>query len=92
MKTNVIPVGNRVLIKKKEADQYFNGTSILIPENQRQDELKGYVVAVGKDVEEVKVGDLIQYADYALPTKMKHEGEDHLLIAAGDVFAVLVNE
>ena len=92
MKTKVIPVGNRVLIKKKEADQYFNGTSILIPKNQRQDELKGYVVAVGKDVEEVKVGDLIQYADYALPTKMKHEGEDHLLIAAGDVFAVLVNE
>ena len=92
MKTKVIPVGKRVLVKKKDADAYFPGTKILIPENQRQDELKGYVIAVGKEVDEVQVGDLVQYADYALPTKMKHEGEDHLLIAAGDIFAVLVDE
>tara|TARA_B100001769_G_C21963123_1_gene518206 strand:- start:502 stop:780 length:279 start_codon:yes stop_codon:yes gene_type:complete len=92
MKTKVIPVGKRVLIKKKDADAYFAGTSIMIPESQREDELKGYVIAVGKEVDEVEVGDLVQYADYALPTKMKHEGENHLLIAAGDIFAVLVNE
>jgi len=92
MKTKVIPVGKRVLIKKKDADAYFAGTSIMIPESQREDELKGHVIAVGKEVDEVEVGDLVQYADYALPTKMKHEGEDHLLIAAGDIFAVLVNE
>lgn len=92
MKTKVIPVGNRVLVKKKDAEAYFPGTTILIPENQRQDELKGHVVAVGKEVKEVNVGDLVQYADYALPTKMKHDGEDHLLISAGDIFAVLVNE
>ena len=92
MKTKVIPVGKRVLVKKKDADAYFQGTSILIPENQRKDELKGYVIAGGKEVEEVKVGDLVQYADYAIPTKMEHDGEDHLLITAGDIFAVLVNE
>jgi co-chaperonin GroES (HSP10) len=91
MKTKVIPVGKRVLIKKKDADAYFQGTSIMIPESQRQEELKGYVIAIGKEVDEVKVGDCIQYADYALPTKMKHQGEDHLLIAAGDIFAVLVD-
>ena len=45
-----------------------------------------------KKLMKLKVGDLVQYADYAIPTKMKHEGEDHLLIAAGDIFAVLVNE
>ena len=38
MKTKVIPVGKRVLVKKKDADAYFQGTSILIPENQRKDE------------------------------------------------------
>ena len=55
MKTKVIPVGKRVLIKKKDADAYFQGTSIMIPESQRQDELKGYVIAVGKEVDEVKI-------------------------------------
>ena len=28
MKTKVIPVGNRVLIKKKKADEFFPGTKI----------------------------------------------------------------
>ena len=92
MKTKVIPVGNRVLVKKKDAEAYFPGTTILIPENQRQDELKGHVIAVGKEVKEVSVGDLVQYADYALPTKMKHDGEDHLLIQQIYHLLILVSD
>ena len=93
MKTKVIPVGNRVLIKKKKADEFFPGTKIIIPDAAKEEDYKGHVVGVGPDVEKtIKVGDLVQYADYATPTVMKHMGEDHLLIAAGDIFAVIVNE
>jgi len=28
------------------------------------------------------------YADYAVPTALIHEGEEHLLINAGDVFVI----
>lgn len=61
----------------------------MIPETSRKSDYKGYVIAIGKDVQEIEVGDLVQYADYAVPTEMKHEGEPHLLINVGDIFAVI---
>jgi co-chaperonin GroES (HSP10) len=84
----ITPVGKRILIKKKE-DVYYPGTQIIIPEPLRTKNYKGYVIAVGKEVEEIKVGDLIQYADYAVPTEMRHEEEPHLLITVGDVLAII---
>ena len=46
---------------------------------------------LGQEVTEVKVGDLIQYVDYATPVEMKHNGETHLLIAQGDILAVVID-
>ena len=86
----VRPVGKRILIKQQEAAQTFGGGAIYIPEAQRQEECKGTVIAVGKDEEEIKKGDFIQYADYIKPIEMEHDGETHLIIAQGDVLAVLV--
>jgi len=85
----ITPVGKRILIKKKKEEQYFPGTNILVPETSKVETYKGYVIAIGKDVEEISVGDLIQYASYAVPTEMMHEGEPHLLITAGDILAVI---
>jgi co-chaperonin GroES (HSP10) len=84
------PVGKKVLIKQEEAPQKYGGGTIWIPDSQRQEECKGIVIAVGKDVEEIKKGDYIQYADYITPTKMTHNDEEHLLIGQGDVLAILV--
>ena len=50
---------------------------------------KGTVVGVGAEVEEIKVGDEVQYAEHAMPTPMEHEGVEHLLLQAGDVFAII---
>lgn len=86
----VRPVGKKVLLKQLEPKETFAGTSIYIPDAQREEECKGYVIAVGKDVEEIKSGDLIQYADYANPVEMQHNGEKHLLVSSGEVLAVLV--
>ena len=84
------PVGKKVLIKQEEAPQKYGGGTIWIPDSQRQEECKGIVIAVGKDVEEIKKGDYIQYADSITPTKMTHNDEEHLLIGQGDVLAILV--
>lgn len=84
----ITPVGKRILIKKKE-DMYYPGTKIIIPEAIRSKSYKATVIAIGNDVAEIKVGDVIQYADYAVPTEMIHDDEPHLLIAAGDVLAVI---
>jgi len=88
MKQVVIPVGKKLLIKQKLAETK-TASGIIIPEIAQKKEYKGTVVGVGAEVKEIKVGDIVQYADYAMPTPMEHDGEDHLLVQSGDVFAII---
>jgi|TARA_R100000742_G_C4277888_1_gene100131 chaperonin GroES len=91
MSIKVIPVGKKLLLKKwKVATKTASG--IIIPEIAQKKEYKGTVVGVGAEVKEIKIGDIVQYADYAMPTPMEHEGEEHLLVQSGDVFAILRDE
>ena len=46
----------------------------------KKKEYEGTVVGIGAEVE---------YAEHAMPTPMKHEGEEHILLQAGDVFAII---
>lgn len=85
----IVPVGKRILILEKQPGEFFPGTKIMIPETAREKTYQGYVVGVGQEVTEIKVGDLIQYVDYATPVEMKHNGKKHLLIAQGDVLATI---
>ena len=91
MSQKVIPVGAKLLIRQKEAEKYFAGTEIIIPDTARKKEYKGIVVGVGKSVTEINIGDMIQYSDHCLPTTMMHDNEEHLLINEGDVFAIIKN-
>ena len=45
--------------------------------------------ASNADVAEIKIGDEVQYADHAMPTPMEHDGQEHLLLQSGDVFAII---
>jgi len=55
----IIPIKNRIYFKPEDA------TSILITTTGNKKE-KGLVLAVGKDVEEVKVGDTIIYTPWGV--------------------------
>tara|TARA_R110002012_G_scaffold259902_1_gene441524 strand:- start:6420 stop:6695 length:276 start_codon:yes stop_codon:yes gene_type:complete len=91
MSIKVIPVGKKLLLKKWKAVTK-TASGIIIPEIAQKKEYKGTVVGVGQEVKEIKVGDIVQYADYAMPTPMEHEGEEHLLVQSGDVFAIIRDE
>ena len=91
MAQQVIPTGNIILIKQLAVKETYGDTSIYIPEAQQSKENKGHIVAIGEEVEEVNIGDLIQYAQFADPVEMNHEGEKHLLIRKGDILAVIIN-
>lgn len=87
----IVPIGKRVLIKQEDPQETYGDTGIYIPDAQRVEECKGVVIAVGDEVKCVKAGDVIQYADYTTPIEMQHNGEEHLLIAQGDILARLVD-
>lgn len=88
MKQIIIPVGKRLLIKRHKAESK-TASGIIIPEIAQKKEFKGTVVGVGQDITEIKIGDVVQYAEHAMPTPMEHEGVEHLLLQQGDVFAIV---
>jgi len=86
------PLGSKVLLKEKEAPKYFKGTGILIPQTTQNKEYMAYVVKMGKNVENVKEGDLIKYAKHIQVIEMEHEGEDHFLIDEKDIHAIIEDD
>ena len=86
------PMGERILIKiVKQADQTSSG--IYLPETAKEKPEEGEVVALGPEVNEddcpLQPGDIIMYPKYT-GTEVKIDGEDHLIMDAGDVLARIV--
>ena len=88
MSMTVIPVGKKLLLKKWKVETK-TASGIIIPEIAQKKEFKGTVVGKGKDVHEIEVGDILQYAEHAMPTPMMHQNVEHLLVQEGDVFAIV---
>jgi len=91
MAEKIIPVGQKLLIKEiKAASKTASG--LIIPEIAQKITFRGEVIGVGDSVKEIKIGDIVQYAEHAMPTPMKHDGHEHLLLQAGDVYAIIRDE
>tara|TARA_R110002073_G_scaffold20238_2_gene72905 strand:+ start:1005 stop:1289 length:285 start_codon:yes stop_codon:yes gene_type:complete len=89
MGQQVIPVGKKILIKQKKAATKTK-SGLYLPEIAQKNEYKGTVIGIGQSVEEIKIGDIVQYTEHCLPTRMQHNETEHLLIQEGDIFAILV--
>ena len=84
---NVIPVGRKVLIKDRQPEEFFPGTTIV--RNSVEKDYLADVVAVGQDVTTIEIGQIVKYAEYAEPVSMKHNGENHLLINVDSILAIV---
>ncbi len=78
------PIGKRVLIKPKKAEEKTKG-GIYIPGNADEKSMQAVVVEVGEDAP-VKKGDTILY-DAINPTEVKIDGEVHLIIKIEQIIA-----
>lgn len=81
------PLADRIVITKIEAEAK-SAAGILLPESAKEQPQSGQVLAVGKDVKEVKVGDQVIYAQYG-PTAIKVEGKEQLIAKEEDILAVV---
>ncbi len=92
--SKIKPLGNRVLIKRKEMESQKG--SIYLPDSAKEKPKQGEILAVGPGSAdkqgkmipmEVKVGDQVLFSSYA-GTEVKDQ-EDHLILSQNDILAVI---
>jgi chaperonin GroES len=81
------PLADRIVARSVEAE-IKTSSGIYIPDTAKEKPQMGEVLAVGKEVKEVKAGDRILYSKYG-PNEVKVDGEELLLIKEEDVYAVV---
>jgi len=90
------PLGDRILIKRLEAEEKTKG-GIILPDAAKEKPKEGRVVAVGTGrlldngkrlSPQVKVGDRVIFSSYA-GTEVKVAGEEHLIMREEDIQAII---
>lgn len=95
MASNIKPLGQRVLVKRVEAEEVASG-GIIIPDTAKEKPQEAKVVALGigkdddgKDVSfTVKEGDTVLIGKYG-GTDVKIDGEEHLIVSESDVLGIV---
>ena len=96
MKLNLMPLGDRLVIKPLEQEE-VTASGIVLPETAKEKPQKGEVLSVGPGARDedgkriamdVKAGDKVLFAKYA-GTEIKMDGEKLLILRESDVLAIV---
>jgi chaperonin GroES len=83
------PIGERVLVKRKEEKRTKGG--IIIPDTRKEKPLEGTVMAIGEEITNIKPGDTVLFGKYS-GSDIVVDGEDYILLLIEDVSGVLEDE
>jgi chaperonin GroES len=95
-KLKIRPLGDKVLIKRVEAESKTAG-GIVLPDTAKEKPRRGVVQAVGdgkllddgkRHALQVSKGDEVLFSSYA-GTEIKVDGEELLILDEGDILAIL---
>lgn len=81
------PLADRLVAKPLEA-QAKTASGFYVPDSAKEKPQIGEVIAVGKDVKEIKVGDQIVYSQYK-PDNIKAGNDELMIMKEEDVLAVV---
>ncbi len=93
---NVKPIGEKILVKRLEADDTTPG-GIVLPDTAKEKPKEGEIIALGEGKQldsgeradfQVKEGDRVIFSSYA-GTEVTVEGEEYLLMSEDDILAVI---
>lgn len=87
MSVSIKPLADRI-VAVREAAETKTASGLYLPDGAKEKPVVAKVVAIGKDVKEVKVGDRVVYREYA-PTELKTDGQEYLILKEEDVLATL---
>ncbi len=91
MSFGIKPLGERVVIKRVEAEEKTK-SGIVLPGQAKEQPQMAKVVAVGpgtsEDKMELKEGDVVIFSKYA-GTEVKFEGEEYTIMSQKDILATV---
>lgn len=89
MSDQIQPLGSRVLVRVL-ADESVTKSGIFLPDTAKEKPQRGEVIAIGDDSETIKVavGDRVLFPKFS-GTELRLDGEDHLILEANDLLAIL---
>ena len=91
---NLKPLGDRVVIKKLEAEEKTK-SGIVLPSSAKEQPQMAEIMAIGGDIlkdekkkDQIKVGDTVIFSQYA-GTEVKIDGEEYTILKLTDILAVV---
>ena len=82
------PLGKRILIKHTEQEEVTKSGIVLPGTASKEKPIIGEVLAVGRKIEEVKVGDKVIFEKYS-GTEVKDGEETYLILEKDNVLAIV---
>jgi len=92
----IVPVGDRVLVKRLEAEEKSPG-GIVLPDSAKEKPKQGKVVALGdggnlasgkKRAFQVRKGNVVLFTSYA-GSEITVDGEEYLVMGEDDILAIV---
>ena len=91
MSFGIKPLGDRVVIKKLEAEEKTE-SGLILTGSAKEKPQAAEVVAVGPGTDDVemvvKIGDQVVYSQYA-GTEVKYAGEEYTILSQKDILATI---
>jgi len=81
------PLADYIVAEQEEAESK-TASGLFLPDNAKEKPKVAKVLAVGKDVKQVKAGDRIIYKSYS-PTEIKIGSNEYMLVKEEDVLATV---
>ncbi|MBU1096048.1 MAG: co-chaperone GroES [Bacteroidetes bacterium] len=93
--SKIKPLGDRVIVKPKEAEATTKG-GIILPDTAKEKPIEGTIVAVGPGKYEdgklvalsVKVGDIVLYGKYG-GTEINVDSTEYLIMRESDIYGIV---
>ena len=87
MSVPLVPLADYVVIEQEKA-QTRTASGLYLPESAAEKPKIAKILAVGKDVTGVKVGDRVVYGGYSI-TEVKIDSTEYILVKAENLYAVV---
>lgn len=87
MNSPITPLKDRVVAVREEA-KTKTASGLYLPDNAKEKPVLAKIVAVGKEVKDVKVGSKILYKEYST-TEIKIDGVEYLIVKEEDILGTV---